>query len=326
MSDNMATQCAVLFPGQGSQEPNMGRDLAESSKEVMALWKKAESITGEPLREIYWDGDEAAMAETRYLQPALTVVNVGFWMHGVARLRSLHPGLCLAGHSLGEFSALAAAEVLPVARVLELVALRGRLMAEADPQGVGAMAAVLKLTQGDVEDIVQGVRESTGAELVLANYNSPAQYVVSGAKQAIDAVEPLVKERKGRAVRLAVSGAFHSPFMREAAKELKRAMDKLTWNNARHPVFLNTTARGESDADLIKQEMGAQMTSSVRWIEIIRNQWAAGVRQWYELGPKQVLARLLAANLKELAGEEGAWEVQNLGSLEALQVLEHGEK
>lgn len=326
MSDNMATQCAVLFPGQGSQEPNMGRDLAESSKEVMELWKKAESITGEPLREIYWDGDEAAMAETRYLQPALTVVNVGFWMHGAARLRSLHPGLCLAGHSLGEFSALAAAEVLPVARVLELVALRGRLMAEADPQGVGAMAAVLKLTQGDVEEIVQSVRESTGAELVLANYNSPAQYVVSGAKPAVDAVEPLVKERKGRAVRLAVSGAFHSPFMREAAVELERAMDKLTWNNARHPVFLNTTARGESDADLVKQEMGVQMTSSVRWIEIIRGQWAAGVRQWYELGPRQVLARLLSANLKDLAGEEGAWEVHNVGSLEALQALEQREE
>ncbi len=321
--NTMATQCAVLFPGQGSQEPNMGRDLAESSKEVMDLWKKAESITGKSLREIYWDGDEAAMAETRYLQPALTVVNVGFWMHAAARLRSRHQGLCLAGHSLGEFSALAAAEVLPVAQVLELVALRGRLMAEADPEGVGAMAAVLKLTQGDVEEIVQSVRENTGGELVLANYNSPVQYVVSGTKLAIDAVEPLVKERKGRAVRLAVSGAFHSPFMREAAAELKRGMDKLAWNKARHPVFLNTTAQGERDADVIKQEMGVQMTSSVRWIEIIRNQWAAGVRQWYELGPKQVLAKLLGANLKDVACEQSPWEVRNVGSLAALQALEH---
>ena len=321
MSDNMVMQCAVVFPGQGSQEPGMGRDLAETSKEVMELWKKAESITGEALREIYWDGDEKAMAETRYLQPALTVVNVGFWMQTAAKLRARHAGLCLAGHSLGEFSAIAAAEVLPVTQVLELVALRGRLMADADPEGVGAMAAVLKLELGAVQEIVESVRNSTGMELGVANYNSPAQYVVSGKQEAVEAVEPLVKERKGRAIRLAVSGAFHSPFMREAAAELAGSMDKLSWSNARHPVFLNTTAMGTEDGSVIKKEMARQMTSSVRWIEIISNQWGSGVRQWYELGPKQVLTRLLSANLKDVVGET-PWKAQCIGNVEQLASLD----
>jgi [acyl-carrier-protein] S-malonyltransferase len=170
---------AVLFPGQGSQEKGMGRDLAESRSEAMDLWKLAENASGLPLREIYWDGSEADMADTRALQPALTAVNLSFWLLLGEKLAPA----ALAGHSLGEFAALAAAGVLPIQEVLTLTALRGRLMAEIKSPGDG-MAAVLKLPQDAVEDIVNVARDVTGAELRIANYNSPEQYVLSGRKAA----------------------------------------------------------------------------------------------------------------------------------------------
>jgi [acyl-carrier-protein] S-malonyltransferase len=305
---------AILFPGQGSQEPNMGRDLAEASSEAMDLWKRAEKACGAALREIYWDGDEAAMSETRYLQPALTAVDISFWRHMAPHLSPA----CAAGHSLGEFSALAAAGVLPAETVLELTALRGRLMAEADPEGAGAMAAVLKLDLAQVEELVEEARARSERELLIANYNSPAQYVVSGHAQAVEAIAPLVKARKGRAVPLAVSGAFHSPLMAEAAKELAGYMDKLSWSAPRFPVVCNVTGEAEQDPQAIHALMARQMTSSVRWIETVQTQWAMGVRRWLELGPKGVLAKLLAANLK---GRDEEWEAASAGSLEGADAL-----
>ena len=191
---------AVLFPGQGSQEPGMGRDVAEASKEAMELWKKAEQISGLPLRAVYWESDDAAL-----LQPALTVVNVTLWQ---ALSGKLSPA-CAAGHSLGEYSALAAAGALSPESTLELVSLRGKLMADADPDGKGGM----------VNEIAKAAAEATGEILIVANHNTPAQFVISGTKAAVEAALPLVKEKKGRAVPLPVSGAFHSPLMDTAAQE-----------------------------------------------------------------------------------------------------------
>lgn len=321
MTEQHSTACAVLFPGQGSQESGMGRDLAEASKEAMDLWKKAEAICGARLREIYWDGDDAAMSETRYLQPALTVVNVSFWMHLAGSLRSRCPQLSMAGHSLGEYSALAAAEVLSLQHVLELVSLRGRLMAEADPEGKGAMAALLKLDLPQVGDVVRNAAEKSGAMLVVANYNSPAQYVISGRAEAVAAAEPLVKEHKGRMIRLAVSGAFHSPMMETAARELAGYMGKLAWSKARYPLYMNTCAQAMQEGDAIMREMKGQMTSSVQWIATVEAQWRAGVRWWCEVGPKTVLAKLLKPNL---AGKGDEWEVRNVGSLEQAAALSAG--
>lgn len=308
----------LLFPGQGSQEMGMGRDLAETCKESMELWKKAEKICGAPLRNIYWDGDEATMARTEYLQPALTVVNVSFWTKLAARFACLAPAPCLAGHSLGEYSALAAAEVLPLDRILELVALRGKLMAAADPHGAGKMVAVLKLDRGQVEEIVVAARAGTQAEILIANYNSPAQFVISGAAAAVDACNPLVRERKGRAVPLPVSGAFHSPLMAEANRELAGYMAKLDWKKAKYPIYCNASGAACSDADRLKELMARQMTSSVQWIDIIAAQWDAGVRTWYEIGPKSVLTRLLKANLD---GRAEVWEGHSIASLEQIKTL-----
>lgn len=290
---------AVLFPGQGSQEKGMGRALAETSAEAAELWLLAEKASGLSLREIYWEGDEAAMADTRALQPAMTAVTLGLWYF----LRSkLSPTLGFAGHSLGEYAALAASGMLEAPTVLELTSLRGRLMAEA-AGGDGKMAAVLKLTLDDIEEVVREAGQATGKILLVANYNSPGQYVLSGEAEAVSAAADLIKARKGRAVPLAVSGAFHSPLMAEPAAELEKALRKAGLRAPSHgPVFFNVTGAAEPGADAALDLMCRQMTSQVRWIDTVANLWKAGARTFVELGPKGVLTKLLAANLRD-AGE-----------------------
>ena len=274
---------AVLFPGQGSQEPGMGRDVAEASKEAMELWKKAEQISGLPLRAVYWESDDAAlMADTKYLQPALTVVNVTLWQ---ALSGKLSPA-CAAGHSLGEYSALAAAGALSPESTLELVSLRGKLMADADPDGKGGMAAILKLNREAVNEIAKAAAEATGEILIVANHNTQAQFVISGTKAAVEAALPLVKEKKGRAVPLPVSGAFHSPLMDTAAQELATV----------------------------------QMISSVLWIDTIANQWHDGIRSWVEVGPKGTLSRMVKPILDAVPVEEEV-AITAVGSLEGVNAF-----
>ena len=286
----MATMRAMslLFPGQGSQTAGMGRDVADADKDAMELWKKAEAISGLPLREICWDGDEKAMSDTRILQQAS---------------RHIRPSAC-AGHSLGEYSALAASGVLDAESTLKLVSLRGALMAESDPDGKGAMAAIVKLPLEKVEEIVTSVARETGLALIVANYNTPGQYVISGDKAAVDMAGARAKEIKGRALPLAVSGAFHSPLMKEAADQLAAHMRKVVWHKPVCPVYSNVTACGLTDGESIRDAMLSQMTSSVRWIDIIRAQYADGQRAFLEIGPKAVLSKMTGRILDDVPAEE----------------------
>lgn len=313
----MSTRIALLFPGQGSQETGMGRDVAETLPDAMELWKQAERASGLPLREIYWEsGDDARMADTRGLQPALTVTNLTLWMALADRVKPV----CAAGHSLGEYSALTAAGVLDLRAVLDLVCLRGRLMAEADPDGRGGMAAVLKLARQDVEAITAAVAAETGEVLIVANYNTPGQFVISGSKTAVEAALPLIKERKGRGMPLAVSGAFHSPLMAHAAKEMAAMLKRTTWNKPRFAVYSNVTGQAVTDGESLRELAGRQMTSSVLWIDTIAGQYGDGVRQWIEVGPKGVLSRMVKPIVDEAAGSEAeAIRVDSLGNLEAVR-------
>ncbi len=302
---------AVLFPGQGAQEKGMGRDMAEMSKEVMQLWDKAESITGAPLRDIYWDGDEETMAQTRYLQPALTVVGLGVWHCYPFRGK---PGY-LAGHSVGEYPALAASGALDPEEVLQLVALRARLMSEAGEEHPGKMAAALKLEQQSVDEVVAEAKSLAGGELCVANYNTPQQLVLSGSAGAVDKAAELIKERRGRAVPLPVSGAFHSPLMQPAAQELAAFMDRLHWSDARIPIHMNASATPERGAESIRDLLKRQIVSPVLWSQLIQDQWDLGVRVWLEFGPRGVLSRMLP----HILGKSDSWRAECIDSTDKLE-------
>lgn len=305
---------ALLFSGQGAQIPGMGRILAESSPEVMALWKKAESISRLPLRELYWEGGEG-LDDTRLVQPALTVCNISVWQ---ALSRRFTPS-ATAGHSLGEYCSLIAASVLSFEDVIEMVTLRGQLMAEADPDGRGGMAAIVKLDLEQAEALVSAVRaecnEEPDAALRIVNYNTPTQYVASGSKQAVELLVEKAREFKGRAIPLAVSGAFHSPYMAEASKELAGVINKYDFANPRFPIYCNVSGTPARRGDEVKDLLLRQMTSPVRWIDTIRNQHSSGFSRFVECSPKNILGKMVEQILAPVA-EAGSYTVMTVSSPE----------
>ncbi len=294
---------ALLFPGQGAQVPGMGRDFADADPEIMDLWKQAEKISGLPLRELYWDSDDAAMIDTRNLQPGLTVANLSIWLF---LSRHIKPAAA-AGHSLGEYSALAASGALSFKDVLHAVTVRGGLMAAADPSGNGAMAAVLKLPLDAVLEAACKAQDQTQELVIVANRNTPAQFVLSGAKNAVAQAAELAKQAGGKVIPLAVSGAFHSPLMAEAAKEMRRVLQGLDWRHPTFPIYCNVNGRAVSDRLALQDIMQEQITSPVLWIDTIEQMRQDGLNSWLELGPKAVVGKMAPAILE-------AWHKRNAKS------------
>lgn len=307
---------AVIFAGQGSQEKNMGRDLAEANPDAMELWKKAENISGLPLREIYWDGSEEEMSDTKALQPALTVTNINLWNEFKAH-HNIVPAAC-AGHSLGEFSALAACGILSPESALEITSLRGRLMAEADPKGAGSMAAIVKLDKNTVDEIIEEASRESGELVIAANFNTPTQTVVSGAKNAINLVCQKARELKGRGIELKVSGAFHSPFMHEANQQLLPLLEKTKWNNPDFPIYCNVDGKPAKTGTEAKKSIFRQMISPVFWVNLIRNLYLAGIRWWMEISPRAVLGKMVGPSLAGLASHCENLRVDLLNSLSSV--------
>ncbi len=301
----LTRETAILFPGQGSQTQMMGKELAEKESEVMDLWKKAEKYSSLPLREIYWESkDDALMANTQNLQPALTVTNLALWLVYSSKVTPL----AFAGHSLGEYSALAAAKVLSFDDTLQLVSLRGKLMNSADPNGEGSMCVVLRLAADEIEPHAEAVAKETGRVVRIANYNTPKQFALSGHKDALDILVDRLKPQKAKAIPLAVSGAFHTSLMNEINVEFSKALDKVEWNDPIAPIYANVTAEAVTESKRLNTLMKKQVVSSVLWSQTVTNMYNNKIRSFTEVGPKGVLIRMVPHIIDIEGVETGHYE------------------
>ena len=276
---------AYLFPGQGSQFPGMGKALYERSAEAREMMDKANEILGFPITDIMFGEDAEALKATRVTQPAIFIHSVV-----LARCSGLETPAMVAGHSLGEFSALAAAGAMDFEDALRLVAVRASAMQKCCERVPGTMAAVINLPAETVEEICASC---TGI-VVAANYNSDGQIVISGEAEAIAEACAKMKEAGAkRALPLSVSGAFHSPLMEPARLELAEAIDKTPFRAPVCPVYQNVTALPSQDPEVIKDNLLRQLTSPVRWTQTIRNMVADGADSFLEIGPGTVLQGLV---------------------------------
>lgn len=278
---------AFVFPGQGAQFVGMGKDLYDNNAEARALFEKANEILGFSITDLMFAGTDEDLRQTAVTQPAI-------FIHSVLLAKSLgadfQPDM-VAGHSLGEFSALVAAGALSFEDGLRLVAARARAMQKACELTESTMAAVLALPDEKVEEICAGI-EGT---VVCANYNCPGQLVISGEVAAIDAAcETLKAAGAKRALKLKVGGAFHSPCMEPARAELAAAIEATEFHTPVCPVFQNVDALPHTDPAEIKANLVAQLTAPVRWTQSVRNMIADGATEFVELGPGKVLQGLVA--------------------------------
>ena len=309
----MAThKTAWLFPGQGSQTVGMGRELCRDFAPADQILDLAAGMSGLPLKQYCWQGPDETLSRTDILQPALNAVSLGC----VALLQNAgyRPDI-VAGHSLGEFPALHAAGVLSAEDSLKLVIERGRLMMAAAEAAPGTMTAVKKLTADDVEQIVQAAQAH--GRVVVANYNSPAQIVLSGEVAALAEAEKLVIARGGEPVRLRVSGAWHSPLMEKAAASFRSVIEQVPFRRPTSGIYLNTKGAPETDPEAIRESLCRQITSPVFWVQSVQGMIAEGVRSFVEVGPGKVLRGLL----RQIWPDEKAYTVRGVDRPKSLENL-----
>ncbi len=301
-----AMPVAWVFPGQGAQQVGMGRDLYEGSPAARRLFDQADAVLGYAISSLCFAGPEDILQETQHAQPAIFTASLAC-LEAARELGGLveEPPVCVAGHSLGEYTALAAAKAIGFEDGLRLVAERGRLMQQAADERPGAMAALLGLD----EEAVAAICRETGAE--VCNLNAPGQTVIGGTAEAVDAAMALALERGAqRGVRLKVSGAFHTSHMASAAEGMQRAVAEAAIADAAVPVIANTTGNAISSAADIRAELVEQLCRPVQWtrsVETMRAHGAAGV---IEFGPGRVLSglvrridrRLAVQNVSDVAG------------------------
>ena len=286
---------AYIFPGQGSQFPGMAQDLYPAHKELM---EKANEILGFRITDIMFGEDEDALKATRVTQPAIFIHSTI-----LAMAQEQKPDM-VAGHSLGEFSALAAAGAITFEDGLRLVAMRAQAMQECCEKVPGAMAAIIKLPDEKVEEICAGI-----PGVVPANFNSPGQVVISGDEAGIE--EACVKFKEAgakRALRLQVSGAFHSPLMEPAREKLAQAIEATPFSAPCCPIYQNVSALPTVDPAVIRENLLKQLTSPVRWTRTVENMLQDGATRFVELGPGTVLQGLV----KRIAGADAPIEIEGI--------------
>ena len=278
---------AYIFPGQGSQFPGMAKELYENNTTAREMLEKANDILGFRITDIMFEGTPEELKETKVTQPAI-------FLHSVVLAKCLPdfaPDM-VAGHSLGEFSALVAAGAMDFEEGLKLVSIRAQAMQKACEMNPGTMAAVIRLSADRIEEICASTEEGI---VVAANYNCDDQIVISGEKAAVEAACIRLKEAGARrALVLPVGGAFHSPLMEPARAELAEGIEKAVFHTPICPVYQNVTAKPSTDPAEIKANLLAQLTSSVKWTQSVRNMIGDGADTFIELGPGQVLQGLVA--------------------------------
>lgn len=286
---------AYIFPGQGSQFSGMGKTLYDSNTQAKELFEQANDILGFRISEIMFSGTDDELKQTKVTQPAV-------FLHSVIAYKTIEgakPDM-VAGHSLGEFSALVANGALSFEDALKLVSIRAQAMQKACEINPSTMAAVLALADDKVEEICKQVQDETGEIVVAANYNCPGQLVISGSIKGIEiACERMKAAGAKRALVLPVGGAFHSPLMSPAKEELAAAIDSTIFNIPSCPVYQNVVARAVTDPMEIKKNLVDQLTGAVRWTQSVQAMVADGATQFTEVGPGKVLQGLVQKIHKE---------------------------
>ena len=293
---------AYIFPGQGSQFSGMGKNLYESNAVSKEMFEQANEILGFRISEIMFSGSDEDLKQTNVTQPAI-------FLHSVIVYKTLpdaKPDM-VAGHSLGEFSALVANGTLSFESALMLVSIRAQAMQTACEMYPSTMAAVLALADEKIEEICDDVMRETGEVVVPANYNCPGQLVISGSMKGIEvACERMKAAGAKRALVLPVGGAFHSPLMLPAKEELAAAIESTHFNEPSCPVYQNVVAKGISDPAVIKDNLIDQLTGAVRWAQSVEAMMADGATHFTEVGPGKVLQGLVLKINKEMMVDGGS--------------------
>ena len=293
MTDLSAARFAYVFPGQGAQFVGMGADLIAASAAARAVVAEADDALGFPLGDLIAAGPDDALEDTHNAQPALLTISVAA-LRAVEEAGLTAPPAMVAGHSLGEFSALVAAGAIDFASALTLVRERGRLMREAGTTSPGGMAAILGLDDAVLADICREAARETGGIVVVANANCPGQTVISGEVGPLERAMALAKERRAKRIaRLNVSIASHSPLMREASDAFGLAVAAAPIVDPAVPVVANASAQPLLTAGAVREELSIQMERPVRWTESVQAMVAGGVTTFVELGPGNVLQGLI---------------------------------
>ncbi len=281
-----------IFPGQASQYVGMGVDLYKEFPVAKDYYERANEIVGFDLTRISFEGPEEELKQTQFTQPAIFVLSV--LLNRLLNENGLKPQM-VAGHSLGEYSALVAAEAIEFEAALKIVKLRGKLMQQAGEDNPGMMAAIIGLTEDSVDDICS--EASLENYVQAANYNAPNQIVISGTLTGVNKAMALAKEKGAiKVVPLVTSGAFHSNLMNSAKDELKEALEAVEIKTPSIPIYVNVTAEPITSPARIQMALFKQVTHAVRWAQSIRNMVGDGADSFYEVGPGRVLSGLLRRN------------------------------
>lgn len=306
----MSEKIAFLFPGQGSQYLGMGQDLVDAFPEAKKIFEQVDEICRKPISKLCFEGPMEELTLTVNLQPAITAVNL-------ACLTAVNEGgirsHVAAGHSLGEYAALASSGVISLYDALKLVKMRGELMHREAVENPGAMAALIGLDITTVENIVQQTG-GTGV-LAVANHNTAEQIVITGEEEPISQAMQSAKEKGGKAVPLKVSGAWHCSLMKNAVDDFRQFMEEVAFSPPETGMIFNATAGTESDPEKIKEIMAQQLTSPVKWYDINRKMLDEGINTFVEVGPKKVLSGLLRKIIPP-EGKAKVFQVQDKESLD----------